>query len=326
MPPKNSETKDKEDPAYFRRKTGNYSLLDENGIIKPRQKTGATVVKKGDVIIGKVVVIGNKAGEERKIDASVVIQAGEEGTIDRVHTIMTPSGYKLVKVVIRVTRIPTLGDKFASRSAQKGTCGMMYRQEDMPFTSSGIVPDIIMNPLAIPSRMTINQLIECALGKECVMKGEFGDATPFTEESVDVADKFLKRVTTSDVEDGLKRYGFQAQGWETMYNGMTGEMMNAKIFIGPTYYQRLKHMVDDKMHARARGNITVTTRQALEGLVMQVRVWIYQLKEIKAYKKWQRIFLSLSINIIILSTQMDKYTVCNLVLSSRVSCQMEILL
>ena len=112
----------------------------------------------------------------------------------------------------------------------------------------------------IPSRMTINQLIECALGKECTMTGEYSDATPFTENSLNVADKIVERANSS-----IEKYGFQSQGWETMYNGMTGEMMEAKIFMGPTYYQRLKHMVDDKMHARAKGNVTMLTRQAAEG-------------------------------------------------------------
>jgi DNA-directed RNA polymerase II subunit RPB2 len=268
MPPKNCDLNIKQgQPGYFRRKNGNYSLLDENGIIRPRERFEngqwvgpATVVKKGDVLIGKVVITTDKSSAESKIDASVIIQPGEEGVIDRVHVMITPNGYKLVKIVIRVTREPTLGDKLASRAAQKGTIGMVYRQEDMPFTSQGITPDIIINPLCMPSRMTINQMVECALGKECAISGTYGDATPFTSASVDVADKLVGRVS-----ENLQEYGFQAQGWETMYNGMTGEMINARIFIGPTYYQRLKHMVDDKMHARAQGHVTMLTRQPLEG-------------------------------------------------------------
>lgn len=156
LPPVNTENIKEGQPGFFKRKNGNYSLLDENGIIKPREKFengrwvgSATVVKKGDVLIGKVVVTGNKLAEESRIDASVIVQPGEEGTIDRIFTTITPSGYKLVKIIIRVTREPTLGDKLASRAAQKGTVGMVYRQEDMPFTSSGIVPDIIINPLCL---------------------------------------------------------------------------------------------------------------------------------------------------------------------------------
>ena len=163
MPPMNSDSNVKEGHrGYFRRKTNtNYSLLDENGIVRPRERFengkwvgAATVVKKGDVIIGKVIITSDKSGEESRLDASVVIQPGEEGTIDRVHVMVTPNGYKLVKVVIRVTKSPSLGDKLASKMGQKGTIGMVYRQEDMPFTSSGITPDIILNPLAIPSQLS----------------------------------------------------------------------------------------------------------------------------------------------------------------------------
>lgn len=114
--------------------------------------------------------------------------------------------------------------------------------------------------------MTINQLVECALGKECSISGRYGDATPFTEYSVNVADKVVGKVS-----ENIKEYGFQAQGWETMYNGMTGEMIEAKIFIGPTYYQRLKHMVDDKMHARAQGHVTMLTRQPLNYFLWAVK-------------------------------------------------------
>lgn len=149
------------DPRYFRRKNANYSLLDENGIVRHRiprpgdpEGVGHSVyVKKGDVLVGKVVVTGNKGGEETKVDASVVVQQGEEGYIDKVHVMLTPNGYKLVKIVIRVSRVPTVGDKLASAMAQKGTIGMLYRQEDMPFSGrSGIVPDLIISPSCIPSQ------------------------------------------------------------------------------------------------------------------------------------------------------------------------------
>ena len=630
LPPRNTEKLKAEDKGYFRRKNANYSLLDHNGIVRTRQEIHtknsvgediierpATVVKKGDVIIGKIIITGSKSGEETKTDASVVIQAGEEGIIDRVHTMITPNGYKLVKVVIRVVSEPTLGDKLAcydpdtevltsdgwesivnittkhkvaclvdgkkleyhnptaiqeyehkgemyhvesdkvnllvtpnhrmyvgnchrdnfqmkradeiygkmssyknnidewtppknskyfrlkgvegledihiplkewclffgiwiaegscsvryhdngnvhyrkvsiaankqrvqqqlekcmekipvkwalhisrsektawysadlrlisylkplsvgainkslpkwcfrlsmentqdlingmilgdgnymsgtttqryytssiklrddfqrlclhagwgcnyylkspkgtkttclgkeiatnadywnltvcktqttplvnkyiksgkqldkwvdyngkvycctvptddgvifvrrqgkgiwcgnSRSAQKGTIGMVYRQEDMPFSSSGVIPEIIINPCCIPSRMTVGQLIECALGKDCAINGTYGDATPFTTQSANVADKLVHEISSR-----LEKSGFEAHGWETMYNGLTGEAIEAKIFIGPTYYQRLKHMVDDKIHARAKGHVTTLTRQPLEG-------------------------------------------------------------
>ena len=135
-------------------------------------------------------------------------------------------------------------------------CGMVYRQEDMPFTSDGIVPDIIINPHAIPSRMTVNQLMECILGKTGSLNGTFGDATPFTKNSVDITEQLC---------ENLKNSGYERHGWEQMYNGFTGELIDSKIFIGPTYYQRLKHMVSDKIHARAKGHVTTLTRQPLEG-------------------------------------------------------------
>lgn len=270
IPPKNSDPNIKQGrPEYFRRKNANYSLLDENGIVRPRERFEngkwvgeATEVKKGDVLIGKVVVNGNKNGEN-KIDGSIVVQPGEEGTIDRVHVSITPNGYKIVKIVIRVNRTPILGDKLASCMGQKGTIGMVYRQEDMPFTPQGITPDIIINPLCMPSRMTINQLIDCALGKNCLVTGSYGDATPFTEGSINAADQLVEKATEQLKEYGHKNFGHT--GWERMYNGMTGELMEAKIFIGPTYYQRLKHMVTDKMHARAEGPVTTLSRQPLEG-------------------------------------------------------------
>lgn len=257
LPPKNSQPGIREGTAeYFRRKDGaNYSLLGEDGVVTPNK-----YVKEGDIIIGKVAICSDKNSNETRVDISRQIHAGEEGMVDRVYKMVTPDGYMLVKVVVRQVRTPGLGDKLASRAAQKGTIGMVYRQEDMPFTSSGVVPEIIINPLCMPSRMTTNQLIECALGKECTISGEYADATPFTENSVNVAEKLVTKMTKE-----LGKYGFSPHGWETMYNGMTGERIKSRIFIGPTYYQRLKHMVQDKMHARARGCVTMLTRQPREG-------------------------------------------------------------
>jgi len=313
VPPRTTSDLDPEDPNYFRRKNANYSLLDDNGVIRPRQRTPsnrddglfynpATVVKKNDVLVGKVIVKSNKTGEETKIDVSVVVQQGEEGTIDRVETLITPDGYRLVKIVIRQNRVPSIGDKLASCMAQKGTIGMLYRQEDMPFSAQGICPDLIISPNCIPSRMTINQLIATALGKCVLMTGVDIDATPFTEESVDIGDRIQrvgKEILGDDpeftvdlggeddeeteipqekakklskagakIEKACKRLeelGFRSDGWEMLHNGMTGEVMNARIFMGPTYYQRLKHMVGDKMHARAKGAVTTLTKQPSEG-------------------------------------------------------------
>jgi DNA-directed RNA polymerase II subunit RPB2 len=143
-----------------------------------------------------------------------------------------------------------------SRTGQKGTMGMIYSQEDMPFTEQGIIPDIIINPHSQPSRMTVNQLLESILGKCCVLEGKFGDCTPFTEENTDPVERFCER---------LQKKGFERHGNEKMYCGFTGEPIDCDIFIGVVYYQRLKHMVSDKMHARSYGNVTMLSRQPLEG-------------------------------------------------------------
>lgn len=284
----------KKHPKFFKRKNGNYSLLDENGIIMPRfplkrkcgnknckirwfpgrERTcqgcgklsytsrggGRIRVEKGDVLIGKVVVNGDKTGVERKTDASRVVQAGEEGYIDRVLIFTTPNGYKLVKIVISTDKPPEVGDKLASRAAQKGTIGRILAQEDMPYTEEGIVPDIIINSLCMPSRMTINQLLEGYMNKICALRGDIGDCSPFTERSVNIAEKLV-----SENKEFLENMGRDPMGWETMYNGFTGEQIKAKIYMCPTYYQRLKHLVGAKIHARARGGVTMLTRQPREG-------------------------------------------------------------
>lgn len=267
MPPKESDPSIKEgQEGYFRRKTGaNYALLDEQGIVRPRLNGRCTMLKKGDVIVGKITINSTKSGQETLIDSSVVIQSDNEGTVDRVLVLRGANDVKLIKVVIRVTRQPTIGDKMASREAQKGTISMVYPQEDMPFTSSGIVPDIIMSPLAIPSRMTVNQLLECILGKKCALSGTYGDATPFTRYSENVSKKIVQELEEILRSKGWESLGTDKYSTETMYNGFTGEEFQAKIFIGPTFYQRLKHMVDDKMHGRSTGAVVSLTRQPAEG-------------------------------------------------------------
>lgn len=228
-----------------------YMKLDSAGIVKK-----GSVVSKGDILIAKTSVMTTKEGVSSLRDSSISTAADHEGVVHSVAETTTSEGYKLVKIVIRQQKIPEIGDKFASRSAQKGTLGMTFRAEDMPFTADGIVPDIIINPNAIPSRMTIAQLLECVLGKTCTLEGRLGDATPFSENSVDISGRICDR---------LAACGFERTGNETMYSGMTGERMRAKIFIGPTYYQRLKHLVSDKMHARAEGDVQILTNQPLEG-------------------------------------------------------------
>ena len=186
-------------------------------------------------------------------DISEAVRPSENGIIESVMLTKDRDDFRLAKVKCRSVRIPQIGDKFASRHGQKGTIGMTYRQEDLPFTCEGITPDIIVNPHAIPSRMTIGHLIECLSSKVAAIRGDEGDATPFTNVTVDLISK------------ELHRQGYQKYGNETVFNGFTGRKINMLIFFGPTYYQRLKHMVDDKIFSRARGPVQILTRQPTEG-------------------------------------------------------------
>lgn len=228
-----------------------YALLDAAGLV-----TAGARVSKGHVLVAKSTVVNSRDGVPAVRDTSISAAHDQEGVVHRVVCTTTGEGYKLVKIVIRQEKVPEIGDKFASRSAQKGTLGMTFRAEDMPFTADGIVPDIIINPNAIPSRMTIAQLLECVLGKADTLAGTCSDATAFSDNSVDIA---------AAVCDRLEARGFDRDGCESMYNGTTGELIRARIFIGPTYYQRLKHLVSDKVHARASGDVQILTNQPLEG-------------------------------------------------------------
>lgn len=258
IPPQTTVGLKPEQQGFFKRKGNNYSLLDERGIVRK-----GTHVRKGDLVIGKTLTKSSKSGEEKKTDVSLLVKQGEEGIVDAIYVSINPSGYKMVKIVIRQQRMPEIGDKVASRAAQKGTIGAIYRQEDMPFNRDGITPDIIINPHCIPSRMTANQLMECVLGKACAIKGGYGDATPWTSSSTDNASEKICEMLASA---GMKeQHGYDRTGWEQLANGFTGEALKAKVFIGPTYYQRLKHMVADKMHSRSQGHVTTLTRQPLEG-------------------------------------------------------------
>jgi len=232
-------------------KVANYEKLGVNGFVPENVK-----VDEDDVIIGKVIPMKNQQGITIFKDNSSSLRPNENGFIDKILISRNGEGYKFVKVRVRSIRIPTIGDKHASRLAQKGVIGMVYRQEDMPYTKNGIVPDIIMNPHAIPSRMTISQLIECIMGKAGCLLGRFGDATPFNG----FAKKGLK-----GLGDILETLGFERYGNEVLYNGRTGEQMTSEIFFGPTYYQRLKHMVSDKTHSRCTGPMVTLTRQPAEG-------------------------------------------------------------
>jgi len=239
----------------LRMKHGTYDKLEADGLIAP----GTGVVGE-DIIIGKTAPIppeseelGQRTRTHTRRDVSTPLKSTENGIVDQVLITTNSEGQKFVKVRVRSTRIPQIGDKFASRHGQKGTIGITYRQEDMPFTAEGIVPDIIINPHAIPSRMTIGHLVECLLSKVATLIGNEGDATPFTD------------LTVESVSTFLRQKGYQSRGLEVMYHGHTGRKLQAQIYLGPTYYQRLKHMVDDKIHSRARGPVQILTRQPVEG-------------------------------------------------------------
>jgi DNA-directed RNA polymerase II subunit RPB2 len=239
----------------LRMKHGSYNKLDDDGLVPP-----GTRVFGEDIIIGKTAPIppdseelGQRTRSHTRRDVSTPLKSTENGIVDQVLLTTNADGQKFVKIRVRSTRIPQIGDKFASRHGQKGTIGITYCQEDMPFTAEGITPDIIINPHAIPSRMTIGHLVECLLSKLATIVGNEGDATPFTDLTVD------------SVSDWLRKRGYQSRGLEIMYHGHTGRKLQAQVYLGPTYYQRLKHMVDDKIHSRARGPVQILTRQPVEG-------------------------------------------------------------
>ena len=225
-----------------------YSFLDENGLIKENTPLTDKVV-----VIGKLTT--NPLNKSVYKDSSVVPKKGQLGVVDKSFITEGETGTKLAKVRIREERIPAIGDKMASRAGQKGTLGLIIPEEDMPFTSDGIRPDLIINPHAIPSRMTIGQLIETLFGKACCMYGGFGDCTAFA----------IKGSNTELYGNMLSNAGFHSSGNQILYNGMSGEQLQSDIFFGPTYYMRLKHMVKDKINYRARGPRTALTHQTVQG-------------------------------------------------------------
>jgi len=236
-------------------KNANYDKLDESGFIPEN-----TYVDMDDILIGKVVPLRVPTGmvipvgSKQFRDVSRTMRNNEVGWVDRIFKNRNGEGYSFAKVRMRQDRIPEIGDKFSSRHGQKGTVGMILNPEDMPQTASGVIPDIIINPHCIPSRMTIAQLMETLLGKMGCEMGCLGDGSPFN-------DVTLEKITTI-MRDQL---GMEPQGNEVLYNGYTGRQMETSIFVGPVYYQRLRHCSADKMHSRSSGPLVMLTRQPAEG-------------------------------------------------------------
>ena len=236
-------------------KNANYDKLDETGFV-PEQ----TFVNTDDILIGKVVPLRVPtgmvipAGAKKFRDVSRTMRNNEVGWVDRIFRNRNGEGYSFAKVRMRQDRIPEIGDKFSSRHGQKGTVGMILNTEDMPQTASGIVPDIIINPHCIPSRMTIAQLMETLLGKMGCELGCLGDGSPFNDVTLEGITKIMR-----------DQLGMEPHGNEILYNGFTGRQMDTSIFMGPCYYQRLRHCSADKMHSRSSGPLVMLTRQPAEG-------------------------------------------------------------
>ena len=233
-------------------KFGNYDKLNQRGVMPVN-----TFIENRDIIMGKVIPIKDNRNDPTKIvkyeDISRVYHTSEECYVDKSYIDSNGEGYCFCKVRVRAFRKPVIGDKVSSRMGQKGTIGNIIPERDMPFTKDGIRPDIIINPHAIPSRMTIGQLKETLLGKVLVNLGLFGDGTSFGEYDI------------KDISKELLKVGFEMNGNELLYNGLTGEQIKSDVFIGPVFYQRLKHMVSDKQHSRSIGPMVNFTHQPAEG-------------------------------------------------------------
>ena len=247
------EIRCKPDPSKTKSmKFGNYDKVNDNGVIPEN-----TLVEDRDIIISKVLPIKENRNNHTKVikydDQSRIYRTKEETYIDKNYIERNGDGYNFAKVRLRTLRQPVIGDKFSSRHGQKGTIGNIIPEENMPFTEEGIRPDIIINPHAIPSRMTIGQLKETVLGKVLLDLGLFGDGTGFGEFDI------------KDICKELQKIGYESTGNELLYDGLSGEQIKSNIFIGPAFYQRLKHMVNDKQHSRSIGPMVNLTRQPAEG-------------------------------------------------------------
>jgi len=242
----NTEFRDKVilDPKY------DYSMLDADGIIKE-----GSIIKDNTILVGIVTPIRSSSGEVTGfMDSSSKPKRAQHGIIDCVYRYVTEQGLRGVKIRIVESRIPVFGDKFSARHGQKGTCGMIVPEENMPYTKSGMRPDMVVNPHAFPSRMTIGMFIEMMSTKLGLDMGCTIDATPFTTQN-----------RVGEMRELLVKAGFHQYGHEVLYNGETGQMMASEVFMAPTYYIRSKLMVDDKINYRSTGPKKLLTHQPLEG-------------------------------------------------------------
>ena len=232
-----------------------YRLLEDDGIVSSGSKVGSE-----DVIVGRVSpprFLGEfeefNIASNVKRESSIALKKGEHGMVDMVILTENEDGNRLVQVRLREQRVPEVGDKFASRHGQKGIVSYLVPAADMPFSISGIVPDLLFSPHGIPGRMTISHLIEVIAGKVGALSGQYIDGTTFDS------------MPEKDIRKFLKEYGFREDGCETFYNGVSGEEFKARIYVGNIYYLKLKHMVANKIHARGMGKIQLLTRQPIEG-------------------------------------------------------------
>jgi DNA-directed RNA polymerase III subunit RPC2 len=232
-----------------------YACLDEDGLARP-----GDLLQDQNVMVNKWVpeessrrVQSDTKQEVPYLEKPLYFKNQVPGYVDRVIVTENDESSKVIKVIVRHTRRPELGDKFSSRHGQKGVIGTIVQQEDMPFTEQGICPDLIMNPHGFPSRMTVGKLLELVGSKAAVLDGTFNYGTAFGGTKIE------------EINKKLVRYGFHPSGKDYLTSGITGEPLQCYIFTGPVYYQKLKHMVIDKVHARARGPRLVLTRQPTEG-------------------------------------------------------------